>query len=141
MSGGGGTQHSTTTESQHMPGWETPFAKAYLSALAGLVFPGMTIPSNYLPKGYNFGGSSSPVVPSGQGGGGGGAAGGSAGGGGNTGLDPTLQKLFADPMISGSKDLQNWAQQNPSAYGGSMSPAAFNQLGQFYGSMMPKGKA
>ena len=152
MGGGSGTQTSTTQQSQHMPGWETPFAKAYLSALAGLVFPGMTIPSNYETKGYNFGNTPSPVVPGSPSASGGSPSGGTgpstSGGGGATaatsGLDPQLQQLFANPMISGSADLQNWAQQNPGAFGGSMSPAAFNQLGQFYGSMMPqqqKGKA
>src|SRR5665213_2778405 len=91
----GGSTSAQTKSS--MPAWETPYAKAYLSSLAGLVFPGMTVPSNMIgQKGYNF--------P--NGGGSGSGAGGAGGTGGQAtqfpGLDPQLASQFITPMLSSS---------------------------------------
>jgi hypothetical protein len=58
-SGGGGQQTSETQSSSHLPGFEQPLAKAYLSALAGQVFPGMQIPDSWMPKGWDFNPSAS----------------------------------------------------------------------------------
>ena len=126
MGSGGGQQTQTQRETSAPWLGAQPFAKAYLDAMAGLIFPGMTQPSNYLPKGWNFG--------QGQAGGAGGA-----GGGGQQiatpGLDPTLAYNFLNPMIGGSNYLQNMFAQNPGAITSAASPAAFNQLQQLYGSM------
>lgn len=129
----GGT--STQQTKNQLPAWESPFAHAYLSSLAGLVFPGMTIPSDYIKqKGYNFpnGGSS------GSGAGGAGGTGSQAGQ--FPGLDSQLASQFVTPMLSSSPSLQASAQQNPSSVAGQMSPAAFNQLAGMY-TNLPKGKS
>jgi hypothetical protein len=155
--GGGGSQKSTTTQSSHLPAFEQPLAKAYISALAGLVFPGMQMPENWMPKGWDFnpsgGSGGTPGASQGQpmqGGGGTGpvsnvGSGAPSPGGqpspqsqiGTPGLDPTLAYNLMNPIIGSSPYLQNMYAQNPGAITSAMSPAAFNQLGNplIYGSM------
>lgn len=130
MSGGGGTQTSTTTSAQNLPGWEQEPAKAYLSSLMGYVFPGSTVPSSWFNnKGFTF--------PTGGTTGSGGTADTSAAAQMLNQIDPTgtAYSLFA-PMISGSPYLQNMAAQNPAAVVGATSPMAASQLGNqnLYGS-------
>lgn len=134
MGSGGGPQNSTSTNINRLPAYVTPFAKAYLSALGGMIFPGMEMPNNYFTKGWNFG----------QGTGGGTAAGASGGGGASTGqavgaqpqVDPALMQAFGNPMIGGSPYLQQEQQKNPGAINSAMSPAAMNQLAQIYPFLM-----
>ena len=133
--GGGSTTSKTTTS---LPGWEAPFARAYLSSLAGLVFPQMTLPANYLGtfKNYDFGQQPASAGPFGGTGGGTGGGGGSAGPGGMPSVDAGILSAFADPMISTSPFLQNQLAQNPAGAMGAVSPAAMNQLGQIYPALM-----
>ena len=133
--GGGSTTSKTTTS---LPGWEAPFARAYLSSLAGLVFPQMTLPANYLGtfKNYDFGQQPASAGPFGGTGGGTGGGGGSAGPGGMPSVDAGILSAFADPMISTSPFLQNQLAQNPAGAMGAVSPAAMNQLSQIYPALM-----
>ena len=135
-SGGGGSTTSKTTNS--LPGWESPFARAYLSSLAGLVFPQMTLPANYLGtfKNYDFGQQPASAGPFGGTGGGVGGAGGATGSGGMPSVDAGILSAFADPMISTSPFLQNQMAQNPAGAMGAISPAAMNQLAQIYPALM-----
>lgn len=131
----GGT--STQQTKNQLPAWEAPYAKAYLSSLAGLVFPGMTVPGNMISqKGYNF--------PNGGGTGSGSGLGGAGGSGSQApqfpGLDSQLASQFVNPMLASSPYLQNQAQQNPASVSGQMSPAAFNQLAGMY-TNLPKSKS
>jgi hypothetical protein len=133
-SSGGGTQSTTINK---LPAWEEPFAKAYLSSMAGQVFPGTTLPSNFLGKNApNFGQNSGGTV--------GGQAGSSAagsGGGGNGisqlqgALNPLAQSFLGN-SIGGSSYLQGQAQNNPAAILGASSPQAMNQLAQLYPNLM-----
>jgi hypothetical protein len=132
-SGGGGTQTSTTKQSNSLPGYDIPAAKAYISSLMGLVFPGMTMPADYLPKGWNFGSSAA--------GGGSGGASGQGGGSGGAGqiqtppLDPSMAYNFLNPMIGSSPSLQAQYAKNPGSITSTMSPTALNQLSQIYGNL------
>ena len=135
---GGQTSGGTSTQQtkNQLPAWESPFAKEYLASLAALVYPGMTVPSNYIgQKGYNFGSGSGS---SGSGSGGAGGTGSQAGQ--FPGLDSQLASQFVTPMLASSPYLQNQAQQNPASVSGQMSPAAFNQLAGMY-TNLPKGKS
>lgn len=136
QSGGASSSGTSTQQTQsRLPAWEAPYAKAYLSSLAGLVFPGMTIPGNTIKQGgYNFPNGGSP----GSGAGGAGGTGSQAGQ--FPGLDSQLAADFVTPMLSSSPSLQASAQQNPSSVAGQMSPAAFNQLAGMY-TNLPKSKS
>jgi hypothetical protein len=136
--GGGGQQSSTTQQSSHLPAWEVPAAKDYLSSLFGLVFPDSTMPSQNLPKGWNVGGSGVTDSTAGTTAGGGGGPtpnlppqGGTFAGGQPV-LNQSVASNFLDPMISGSPYLQNLYGANPAGVQGAMSPAAANQLQMLY---------
>jgi len=123
MGGGGPKPSSTTTTANRLPAWESPFAKEYLASLASLVYPGMTIPSDYIKqKGYNFGAGNKA----------GGSSSGSTAGVQAPGLDTGLASAFLDPQLASSPYLQNQNAQNPAGTVGAASPAAFNQLAQLY---------
>lgn len=130
-SGGGGTQQSTQTTSQKLSPWEQPYAKEYLASLASQIFPGMTLPADYLGKGKDI-----PNFGSGQAS----AAGGGAAPQGNGvaelqgSLNPLAQQ-FLGSTIGGSSYLQGQAQNNPAAIYGASSPTALNQLSQLYGNL------
>lgn len=134
MGSGGGTQTSTQQTSAHLPGWENQYAKAYLSALSGLVFPGMTVPQNYF--GANGAWSFPTSGPT--------DVAGSTGAAGASGMQPgasqpatanAVNYNLLDPMIASSPYLQNLAAVNPAGVQGAISPAAANQLGALYSSM------
>lgn len=129
-SAGGDTQSSTTKQS--LPAWETPIAKAYLSSLAGMTFPGLQVPNNYFPKNYSFGQMQGNVAP---GGGGGGAPVSTGGGAQNAGLDAA----FMNPGIAGSSYLQSLYGNNPAAANGAAGGAAYQQLGQIYPALAKTG--
>jgi hypothetical protein len=144
--GSGSTQQSTQTTSQKLPQWEQPYAKEYLASLASQIFPGLTLPADYLGKGKdipNFGSgqASSGQASSGQASGAGGQASGSAAapqGNGVAELQGSLNPLaqqFLGSAIGGSSYLQGQAQNNPAAIYGASSPDALNQLSQLYGNL------
>jgi hypothetical protein len=131
MGSSGGQQSSQSTSKQAMPAWETPFAKAYISSLAGLVFPGTDVPSNYYPKDFSFGQMQGNTVPSSVGSG---SSTGASGSGGGQGVPQTpLNQAFMDPMIASSPYLQALFAANPQGAQGSMGGAAYQQLAQLYG--------
>lgn len=126
-SGGGGSHSQTTSTQQRLPIWEQPFAKEYLASLASLIYPGMTLPSDYIGnKNYKFG-----QHPAGQGG----SSGGGSMGPPNIqapGLDTGLASAFLNPQLASSPYLQNQNALNPYGTAGAASPAAFNQLAALY---------
>lgn len=149
MGSGGGNSTTTTKSNSGLPGWEQEPAKAYLSSLMGLVFPGMTVPKGWFPggkSGWSFptngpsaaanGGTGAPAAAaatSGVGSSGvppqGGAVGGTSG---QPSLNQFASNNFLDPMIASSPYLQGLMAMNPAGVQGAMSPAASNQLAMLY---------
>lgn len=132
MGSSGPSQTSQSSTKQAMPAWETPFAKAYLSSLAGLVFPGTQVPSNYLPANYSFGQQQGNAVPSSVASASSGSSAPAASQSGNS-QQSALNQAFMNPMIASSPYLQALFAANPAGAQGTMGGAAYNQLAQIYG--------
>jgi hypothetical protein len=129
MGSSGGGQTSQSTSKTQMPAWELPEAKAYLSSLAGLIFPNA-----------NFSGSLGGTAPAPAGTSPGnttGASGSSAASTPTSSSSSTpqtaLNQAFMNPMIASSPYLQALFAANPAGAQGSMGGAAYQQLAQLYG--------